>query len=95
VSPQTVDTTINQVMGEFFIIFIPLILVWAICVWVTSKLADMRGRSRTRWTTRAALMGPVAVLWILVMPSRKEETERDIRERERRKRRRQRERDDW
>ncbi len=37
----------------------------------TRRLADLRGRSRRKWTARAAVLGPVALSMLLILPARR------------------------
>jgi hypothetical protein len=65
-----VDENLAPAMVEFFTVFFPMLLVYGLCIWQASKIALARGRSRRKWTFRAVLFGPLAILVLLLLPSR-------------------------
>ena len=69
--PQTVDENFHEVFIEFVTIFGPILIVYAVCIWLAGSLAIKRGRSRTRWTFRTVLFGPFALLVLAMLPSRR------------------------
>ena len=73
--PQTYDDDVGEAFIEFMIVFGPVLIVYAMSIVYAGKLALARGRSRTKWTFRTVLFGPLAILALLVLPSRKREVE--------------------
>jgi hypothetical protein len=82
--PQTIDDHSTQEIVEFLLIFFPILIAYAICIWQASALATRKGRSRTKWTFRTVLFGPLALLVLAILPSRHDDERPRSRSRRRR-----------
>ena len=82
--PQTIDDHSTEVIVEFLFIFFPILIAYAVCIWQAGVMATRRGRSRTKWTFRTVLFGPLALLVLAILPSRRYEERSHSRRRRRR-----------
>jgi hypothetical protein len=78
---EPLDPAVPAAVTEALLIFLPILLVYGICIWQAGALATRRGRSRTKWTFRTVLFGPFALLALAILPSRREPERRRSRHR--------------
>jgi len=46
------------------------IVVWVVCAIYAYRMAPTFGRSRTAWTIMAAILGPIALMVLYVLPKK-------------------------
>jgi hypothetical protein len=68
--PLTYDASVSDSLREFFIVFLPFLIVWTICVIQAGRIAIKRSRDYQRWVVYAVLFGPFAIAALLILPKR-------------------------